>query len=224
MNFASTSRVKRNQNTLRSSLAGVAALSLIGLCSAAHAADKPPLAPDTVAPFSTGLAAVGSDRVQPAGAGSRYRAGYPAAARQHRRRDRMRASPGAVLEGQRQLRRLGLCRTVRRRLAVWPRRSRLRLGADPWRARGAGRQPLHRAHPWRDRGQRHDRSQARPQLGRDWSLDLNFSDGFRWSEPPVLQVMGREIPLAKYAEPRIRAQLARGQGACAGRGPPPRSA
>ena len=45
-------------------------------------------------------------------------------------------------------------------------------------------------------------------LNRDWSLDLNFSDGFRWSEPPVLHVMGREIPLANYAEPRIRSQLA----------------
>ena len=31
----------------------LAALSLVGLCTAAHAADKPPLAPDTVAPFST---------------------------------------------------------------------------------------------------------------------------------------------------------------------------
>ena len=40
------------------------------------------------------------------------------------------------------------------------------------------------------------------------ALDLNFGDGFRWSEPPVLHVMGREIPLAKYAEPRIRSQLA----------------
>ena len=49
---------------------------------------------------------------------------------------------------------------------------------------------------------------ARPELGRDWSLDLNFGDGFRWSEPPVLHVLGREIPLAKYAEPRIRGQLA----------------
>ena len=30
-----------------------------------------------------------------------------------------------------------------------------------------------------------------------------------WSDiaKPVLHVMGREIPLAKYAEPRIRAQL-----------------
>ena len=50
-------------------------------------------------------------------------------------------------------------------------------------------------------------AEARPQLTRDWSLDLNFSDGFRWSEPPVLHVLGREIPLSKYAEPRIRAQL-----------------
>jgi hypothetical protein len=49
---------------------------------------------------------------------------------------------------------------------------------------------------------------ARPELGRDWSLDLNFGDGFRWSEPPVLHVLGREIPLANYAEPRIRGQLA----------------
>jgi hypothetical protein len=46
-------------------------------------------------------------------------------------------------------------------------------------------------------------------LRRDWSLDLNFSDGFRWSEPPYLHVLGREIALAKYAEPRIRAQLAK---------------
>jgi hypothetical protein len=50
-------------------------------------------------------------------------------------------------------------------------------------------------------------AEARPELTRDWSLDLNFSDGFRWSEPPVLHVMGREIPLAKYAEPRIREEL-----------------
>jgi hypothetical protein len=52
-------------------------------------------------------------------------------------------------------------------------------------------------------------AEARPQLARDWSLDLNISDGFRWSEPPVLNVLGREISVAKYAEPRIRAQLAR---------------
>jgi hypothetical protein len=52
-------------------------------------------------------------------------------------------------------------------------------------------------------------AQARPQLARDWSLELNLSDGFRWSEPPILHVLGRNIALAKYAEPKIRAQLAR---------------
>jgi hypothetical protein len=51
--------------------------------------------------------------------------------------------------------------------------------------------------------------EARPQLNKDWSLNLNFSDGFRWSEPPVLHVLGRDIPVAKYAEPRIRTQLAK---------------
>jgi Domain of unknown function (DUF4403) len=51
--------------------------------------------------------------------------------------------------------------------------------------------------------------EARPQLSRDWTLELNFSEGFRWNEPPVLHVLGREIPLANYAEPRIRAELAK---------------
>jgi hypothetical protein len=52
-------------------------------------------------------------------------------------------------------------------------------------------------------------AEARPQLRRDWSLDLHFSDGFRWSEQPFLHVLGRDIALAKYVEPRIRAQLAK---------------
>jgi Domain of unknown function (DUF4403) len=51
--------------------------------------------------------------------------------------------------------------------------------------------------------------EARPQLSRDWTLELNFSDGFRWDEPPVLHVLGREISLTKYAEPRIRTELAK---------------
>ena len=52
-------------------------------------------------------------------------------------------------------------------------------------------------------------AEARPELRPDWSLDLNFSDGFRWSEPPYLHVLGRNIALARYAEPRIHAQLAK---------------
>jgi hypothetical protein len=51
--------------------------------------------------------------------------------------------------------------------------------------------------------------EARPRLSKDWSIDLDFSDSFHWSEPPVLHVMGRDIPLAKYAEPSIRKQLGR---------------
>ena len=52
-------------------------------------------------------------------------------------------------------------------------------------------------------------AEARPQLRRDWSLELNFSDGFRWSEQPYLHVLGRDIALAQYAEPRIRTQMTR---------------
>jgi hypothetical protein len=52
-------------------------------------------------------------------------------------------------------------------------------------------------------------AEARPQLTKDWGLDLNFSDGFRWSEPPVMNVLGREISLTKYAEPSMRTQLAK---------------
>jgi hypothetical protein len=52
-------------------------------------------------------------------------------------------------------------------------------------------------------------AEARPELRRDWSLDLNISDGFHWDEPPILHVLGRDIPLARYVEPRIQAQLVR---------------
>jgi hypothetical protein len=51
--------------------------------------------------------------------------------------------------------------------------------------------------------------EARPKLGKDWSIDLNFSDSFHWTEPPVLHVLGRDISLTKYAEPSIRKQLGR---------------
>jgi len=51
--------------------------------------------------------------------------------------------------------------------------------------------------------------EARPKLSKDWSIDLNFSDSFHWSEPPVLHVLGRDISLTKYAEPGIRKQLGR---------------
>lgn len=49
---------------------------------------------------------------------------------------------------------------------------------------------------------------ARPRLNRDWSISLDMSDGFRWTEPPVLSVLGFRINLQKYVEPRIQEQLA----------------
>src|ERR1700744_3282187 len=54
MNFISTSRIERDRCVIRrSARAGLVALSLLGFGSAAVAAEKPPLAPDSVAPFST---------------------------------------------------------------------------------------------------------------------------------------------------------------------------
>src|SRR5580692_12282302 len=54
MNTISTSCCPRRRIAFgRSARAGLAALGLMGLCSTAFAADKPPLAPDTVAPFTT---------------------------------------------------------------------------------------------------------------------------------------------------------------------------
>jgi hypothetical protein len=51
--------------------------------------------------------------------------------------------------------------------------------------------------------------ESRPKLGKDWSVDLNFSDSFHWTEPPILHVLGRDISLTRYAEPSIRKQLGR---------------
>jgi hypothetical protein len=51
--------------------------------------------------------------------------------------------------------------------------------------------------------------ESRPKLTKDWSVDLNFSDSYHWTEPPVLHVLGRDISLTKYAEPSIRRQLGR---------------
>jgi hypothetical protein len=66
--------------------------------------------------------------------------------------------------------------------------------------------------------------ESRPKLTRDWSIDLNFSDSFHWTEPPVLHVLGRDVSLTKYAEPSIRKQLGRIRGAGTGSSTPPRFA
>jgi hypothetical protein len=53
---------------------------------------------------------------------------------------------------------------------------------------------------------------ARPQLNRDWSVSLDMSEGFRWQEPPVLQILGFRVDMARYVTPKIEAQLARVRG------------
>lgn len=50
---------------------------------------------------------------------------------------------------------------------------------------------------------------SRPRLRPDWSVALDMSEGFRWQEPPVLQILGFRIDLTRYIEPKIRGQVAR---------------
>jgi hypothetical protein len=54
--------------------------------------------------------------------------------------------------------------------------------------------------------------EARPRLTRDWTVDLNMAQNYRWSEPPMLRIFGRDIPIAQRVEPQIRAQSRRVEG------------
>src|ERR1700747_955919 len=191
----------------RSARAARAALGLTGLCSAAFAADKPPLAPDTVAPFST------DSRIS-----ATIEFGLPALAAEidkdiprrlatidecvscvHRRGLFWRVNANCDIYG-----------FVERSggVSLYGRGDRV-YGSVPiygaLEGQGANRFTA-RIHGETEASATIE-AEARPQLTRDWSLDLNFGDGFRWSEPPILHVLGREIPLSNYAEPRIRAEL-----------------
>jgi uncharacterized protein DUF4403 len=53
---------------------------------------------------------------------------------------------------------------------------------------------------------------ARLRLNRDWSVSMDMSEGFRWQEAPVLQILGFRIDMARYVTPKIEAQLARVRG------------
>ena len=54
--------------------------------------------------------------------------------------------------------------------------------------------------------------EAKPRLTRDWTVDLNVAQSYRWTEPPLLRIFGRDIPIAKYVEPKIQAQSRRLEG------------
>ena len=213
MKSHSTSPTQRSRTTLQGSArAGLAALGLLGLCSTAFAADKLPLAPDTVAPFTT------DSRIS-----ATIEFGLPALAGDITRQIPQRLA--SIDERVSCVHRRVLFFRVNANCDIWGYVER--SGPVSLYGRGDrvyGSVPIHGA----IEGQGANRFTARihgdteasatieveahPQLNRDWSLDLNFSDGFHWSEPPVLHVLGRNIPLANYAEPRIRAQLANVRG------------
>jgi hypothetical protein len=189
--------------------AGLTVIGVAALCSVASADEKPPLAPDTVAPFTT------DSRIS-----ATIEFGLPALASEieediprrlatidervscvHRRVLFFRVNANCDIYGF--FERSGS-------VSLYGRGERV-YGSVPiygaLEGQGANRFTA------RIHGETEARAtievEARPQLNKDWSLDLNFSDGFRWSEPPVLHVLGRDIPVAKYAEPRIRSQLAK---------------
>src|ERR1700761_4593595 len=204
MNHVSVSQFRSR----RPACAGLVALGLIGLSSTAFADDKPPLAPDTVAPFTT------DSQIS-----ATIEFGLPTLAREIEKDIPRRL---ATIDDE--------VNCVHRRVFIF----RVNANCDVWgyversgpvslygrEGRIYGSVPIHGALEGQGANRFTSRihgeteasatieAEARPELTKDWSVDLNFSDGFRWSEPPVLHVLGREIPLSNYAEPRIRAQLA----------------
>jgi hypothetical protein len=180
----------------------------MSLCSTAFATEKPPLAPDTVAPFTTdsrisatiefGLQALASDIEEDIP--RRLASIDERMTCVHRRVLFFRVNANCDVYG-----------FVERSgpVSLYGRGDRV-YGSVPiygaLEGQGANRFTS-RIHGETEASATIE-AEARPQLTRDWSLDLNLSDGFRWSEPPVLRVLGREIPLSNYAEPRIRTQLA----------------
>ena len=53
---------------------------------------------------------------------------------------------------------------------------------------------------------------ARPRLRPDWSVSLDISEGFRWTEPPTLTILGFRINLERYVEPRISGSAGTAEG------------
>jgi uncharacterized protein DUF4403 len=209
MNSHSISGTQRFPISLRrSARASLAALGLMGLCSTAFAADKPPLAPDAVAPFITDSRISATIEFSLPALATEIEKDIPRRLASideriscvHRRVLFFRVNANCDVWGY--VERSGP-------VSLYGRGDRV-FGSVPiygaLEGQGANRFTA-RIHGETEASATIE-AEAHPQLSRDWSLSLNFNDGFRWSEPPVLHVMGRDIPLAKYAEPRIRAQLA----------------
>ncbi|MGY4302215.1 hypothetical protein ACVWXN_010310 [Bradyrhizobium sp. i1.4.4] len=173
--------------------AGLVALALTALAQVAHAADKPPLAPDPPAPLAA------TSRVS-----ATIEFGLPALAKAieqdipkrlatidervncvHRRVLMFRVNANCDVFG-------FVNRTSG--VSLYGRGDRVYGAVSIYGAaegQGANRFTA------RIRGQTEARAtieaEARPALRKDWSLDLNFSDSFHWSEAPYLHVLGREV-------------------------------
>jgi hypothetical protein len=209
MTSTSISRNRRGRSAaIRSTCASLAALALLGFSSHAFAADKPPVSPDTVAPFSTdsrisatvefGLRTLASDIE--ADIPQRLASIDEQVSCVHRRVLFFRVNANCDIYGY--VNRSGP-------VSLYGRGNRV-YGSVPiygaLEGQGANRFTS-RIHGQTEASATIE-AEARPELTKDWSVDLNFSDGFHWSEPPVMHVLGREIQLSKYAEPRIHEQLA----------------
>src|SRR5580704_14648836 len=212
MNIVSTSSIQRGRISFGAARAGLAALGLIGLCSTAFAADKPPLAPDTIAPFTTDSRISATMEFSLQALASEIERDIPRRLATidervscvHRRVLFWRVNANCDIYGY--VERSG-------GVSLYGRGERV-YGSVPiygaLEGQGANRFTA-RIHGETEASATIE-AEARPELNKDWSLDLHFSDGFRWNEPPVLHVLGRDIPVAKYAEPRIHTQLAKVRG------------
>lgn len=203
-----TSSFRSQSSQFRSTCAAVVALGCLGFCSNALAAEKPPLAPDTVAPFSTnsristtvefGLRDLASDIE--AGIPKRLASIDERVTCVHRRVLFWQVNANCDIYGY--VERSGP-------VSLYGRDNRVYGSVPIYGAlEGQGANRFTSRIKGETEASATIEAEARPELTKDWSVDLNFSDGFHWSEPPVLHVLGREIPLSNYAEPRIREQLA----------------
>lgn len=50
---------------------------------------------------------------------------------------------------------------------------------------------------------------ASPRLTPNWNVNLNIAQSYRWTEPPMLRIFGRDISIARYVEPQIQIQSRR---------------
>jgi len=192
----------------RFAVVGIAALTFAGSCSVGLADEKPPLEPDTAAPFATDSRLSATIEFGLRALASRIEEDIPRRLATideqvncvHRRVLVFRVNANCDIYGY--VERSGP-------VSLYGRGDRV-YGAVPiygaLEGQGANRFTA-RIHGETEASATVE-VEARPQLNKDWSLNLNFSDGFRWSEQPVLHVLGRDIPVAKYAEARIRTQLA----------------